>query len=57
MFSYLFFWDGYYHEESNQPSSSSGSVARMLFDQYRQERFFAVNEYETHVHLYFLLFN
>lgn len=42
--NYLFFWDGYYHEESNQPSSSSGSVARMLFDQYRQERFFAVND-------------
>ncbi|KAH8505230.1 hypothetical protein H0E87_012468 [Populus deltoides] len=42
--NYLFFWDGYYHEESNQPSSSSGSAARMLFDQYRQERFFAVND-------------
>ncbi|KAG6769961.1 hypothetical protein POTOM_025628 [Populus tomentosa] len=42
--NYLFFWDGYYHEESNQPSSSSGSVARMLFDQYRQGRFFAVND-------------
>ncbi|KAJ6331053.1 hypothetical protein OIU76_009616 [Salix suchowensis] len=42
--NYLFFWDGYYHEESNQPSSSSGSVARMLFDQYRQQRFFAVND-------------
>ncbi|KAF9680451.1 hypothetical protein SADUNF_Sadunf06G0122500 [Salix dunnii] len=42
--NYLFFWDGYYHEESNQPSSSSGSVASMLFNQYRQERFFAVND-------------
>ncbi|XP_043807650.1 putative transcription factor bHLH041 isoform X3 [Manihot esculenta] len=40
---HLYFLDGYYHEENNQPGSSSGSLARRLFDEYRQENFLPVN--------------
>ncbi|KAL5572465.1 hypothetical protein UlMin_022062 [Ulmus minor] len=32
---YFFFLDGHYREENDQPSSSSGSQARRLFDEYK----------------------
>ncbi|GAV78495.1 HLH domain-containing protein [Cephalotus follicularis] len=37
--NFLFFLDGFYQEESNQPTSSSGSIARRLFDAYKQSIF------------------
>ncbi|KAF5458825.1 hypothetical protein F2P56_022826 [Juglans regia] len=40
----LCFLDGLFYEENNQPSSSSGSKARRLFDEYRQEAFFVETE-------------
>ncbi|KAM7512990.1 hypothetical protein LguiB_011865 [Lonicera macranthoides] len=39
----LLFLDGLYHEVTNQPSSSSGSLARRLFDEYRQSFFIVDN--------------
>lgn len=40
----LFFKDGLYHEETNQPSSSSGfTLARRLFDDYRNSIFILGN--------------
>ncbi|WCJ42698.1 basic helix-loop-helix (bHLH) DNA-binding family protein [Euphorbia peplus] len=41
---HLFFFDGYYYEDITQPGSSSGSLARRLFHEYRQEMFFPVND-------------
>ncbi|KAG6662015.1 putative transcription factor bHLH041 [Carya illinoinensis] len=35
----LYFMDGFFYEENNQPSSSSGSRARRLFDEYRKSSF------------------
>ncbi|XP_041002914.1 putative transcription factor bHLH041 [Juglans microcarpa x Juglans regia] len=35
----LYFMDGFFYEENNQPSSSSGSRARRLFDEYRNSSF------------------
>ncbi|KAG7984056.1 hypothetical protein I3843_04G138000 [Carya illinoinensis] len=40
----LYFLDGFFYEENNQPSSSSGSKARRLFDEYRQAAFIVENE-------------
>ncbi|KAG8657047.1 hypothetical protein MANES_03G034700v8 [Manihot esculenta] len=40
----LYFLDGYYDEETNAIGSSTGSLARRLFDEYRQEVFFIVND-------------
>uniref|UniRef100_A0A2C9W5P1 DUF7050 domain-containing protein n=1 Tax=Manihot esculenta TaxID=3983 RepID=A0A2C9W5P1_MANES len=42
--SRLYFLDGYYDEETNAIGSSTGSLARRLFDEYRQEVFFIVND-------------
>ncbi|XP_021668468.2 putative transcription factor bHLH041 isoform X2 [Hevea brasiliensis] len=42
--NHLHFMDGYYHEEASQPGSSSGSLARRLFDEYRRKEFFVVND-------------
>ncbi|KAL6974549.1 hypothetical protein U1Q18_028734 [Sarracenia purpurea var. burkii] len=36
--------DGFYKEEDNQPSSSSGSLAGRLFDEYRQAVFIVEND-------------
>ncbi|XP_065850200.1 putative transcription factor bHLH041 [Euphorbia lathyris] len=42
---HMFFLDGYYCEDSTQqPGSSSGSLARRLFDDYCQEMFFLIND-------------
>ncbi|KAJ9183811.1 hypothetical protein P3X46_007618 [Hevea brasiliensis] len=40
----LYFLDGDYHEQTNQSGSSSGSLARWLFDKYRAEAFLIVND-------------
>ncbi|XP_031275472.1 putative transcription factor bHLH041 isoform X1 [Pistacia vera] len=32
----LIFWDGCYHEDNSQPSPSSGTISRRLFDEYRK---------------------
>ncbi|KAK9275803.1 hypothetical protein L1049_023073 [Liquidambar formosana] len=38
-FNFLTYKDGFYKEENNQPSSSSGSRAQRLFDEYRRSVF------------------
>ncbi|KAJ4851139.1 hypothetical protein Tsubulata_003221, partial [Turnera subulata] len=43
--NFLFFLDGYYQEESAQPSSSSGTSAARHFDEYRREPLLAVNNH------------
>ncbi|XP_050216176.1 putative transcription factor bHLH041 [Mercurialis annua] len=40
----LYFWDGRFNEENNQPGLSSGSVTRRLFDAYRREVFYVLND-------------
>ncbi|KAJ4708663.1 Basic helix-loop-helix transcription factor [Melia azedarach] len=42
----LLFSDGCYHEENNQPISSSGSLARRFFDDYCQSVIIPVVEYD-----------
>lgn len=42
--SFLRYVDGFFYEENNQPSSSSGTPARRLFEEYRQSVFMVENE-------------
>ncbi|XP_050270206.1 putative transcription factor bHLH041 isoform X1 [Quercus robur] len=42
--SFLSYMDGFFNEENNQPSSSSGTQARRLFEEYRQSVFTVENE-------------
>lgn len=42
--SFLRYLDGFFYEENNQPSSSSGTQARRLFEEYRQSVFMVENE-------------